>query len=68
MFEPEVWRMVRTLERERADQGVYWRTRLAEERRGAGRLSRIGRVLRLDRRPQAPVTARLEHALPGRGG
>src|SRR5690348_17976573 len=43
MFEPEVCKMVRTLERDRVDRAVYWRIRLAEEHRAARRSLRFWR-------------------------
>ncbi len=33
MFEPEVWKMVRELEREHTDRQMLWRLRIAQEHR-----------------------------------
>ncbi len=68
MFEPEVWRTVHTLERERCDQGVNWRIRFAEERRTARRTLRFGPLRRLDAGAGARLGVAMGRALPGRGG
>ncbi len=68
MFEPELWRMVRTLERERRDQGVDWRMRLADERRAARRSLHFGPRRRLEAAAGARTVVAFGRALPGRGG
>jgi hypothetical protein len=67
MFEPEVWKMVRTLERERVYQGVNWRMRLAEERRATRRLPRFG-LARSRGAGHGEPSVRAGRALVGRGG
>ncbi|HZQ38341.1 MAG TPA: hypothetical protein VFD32_20600 [Dehalococcoidia bacterium] len=68
MFEPEVWKMVRTLERERVDQGVNWRMRLAEERRTARRPTRFGPARGRNAGLGERGASRVGRALLGRGG
>lgn len=68
MFEPEVWKMVRTLERDHTDRDAYWRGRLADERRLAKRLMRLGRGRRLQPRQSEGSGVTFGRAVPGRGG
>lgn len=76
MFEPEVWRMVRTLEREHTDKAALWRTQLAAEHRGGRSWRPFWRARSLraagervpDPRAARPLAADCRQALSGEGG